>query len=168
MAKLQIFLPDGTQISQDLQDEKMTIGRLADNDLQIDDSSVSSRHAEIRLESGAFHIRDLDSTNGTFINADPVTEAILRPGDEVRLGMVEAVFHGEESGLDQPLPASTAAASEAAQISGRPPQFVSSSPIPKNVKTKDPLVAVLIAAAVFGVLAFAAAAVMILGMASPV
>lgn len=168
MAKLQIFLPDGTQISHDLQDEKTTVGRLADNALQIDDGSVSSRHAEIESEAGAYHLHDLGSTNGTFVNGEQVTDAVLRHGDEVRFGVVESVFNGEEEAPDQPLPASTSAASEAAKISARPEQFVSSSPIPKNVKSKDPLATGLFAAAVLGALAFVVAAVVIMGMASPV
>ena len=79
-----------------------------------------------------------------------VTDAVLRHGDEVRFGVVEAVFNGEEEAPDQPLPASTSVASEAAKISSRPEQFVNSSPIPKNVKSKDPLAAGLGAAAVAG------------------
>jgi pSer/pThr/pTyr-binding forkhead associated (FHA) protein len=167
MAKLQIFLPDGTQISQDLQDEKITIGRLADNDLQIDDGSVSSRHAEIEFEADAYHLHDLGSTNGTFVNGEQVTDAVLRQGDEVRFGVVESVFHGEEEAPDQPLPTSTSVESEAAKVSARPEQFVNSSPIPKNVQTKDALAAVLFAAAVLGILAFSAAAFIIMGMAPP-
>jgi pSer/pThr/pTyr-binding forkhead associated (FHA) protein len=168
MAKLQIFLPDGTQISHDLQDEKTTVGRLADNALQIDDSSVSSRHAEIELEADVFHLHDLGSTNGTFVNGEQVTDAVLRHGDEVRFGVVETVFNGEEEAPDQPLPASTSVASEVAKISARPEQFVNSSPISKNVKSKDLLATGLIAGAVVGILAFVAAAVIIMGMASPV
>jgi len=168
MAKLQIFLPDGTQISHDLQDEKITIGRLPDNSLQIDDGSVSSRHAEIELEGGSYHLHDLGSTNGTFVNGEQVTDAVLRHGDEVRLGLVEAVFNGEEEAPDQPLPTSTSVASEVAKVSARPEKFVNSSPIPKNVKTKDPLAAGLVAAAVLGIVAFVAAVVIIMGMASPV
>ncbi|MEI8310402.1 MAG: FHA domain-containing protein [Verrucomicrobiota bacterium] len=167
MAKLQIFLPDGTQISQDLQDEKVTIGRLADNALQIDDASVSSRHAEIEFEADAFHLHDLGSTNGTFVNGEQVTDAVLRHGDEVRFGVVETVFHGEEDSPDQPLPTSTSVESEAAKASTRPEKFVNSSPIPKNIQTKDPLAAALIAAAVLGVLAFAAVVTIIMGMAPP-
>jgi len=168
MAKLQIFLPDGTQISHDLQDEKTTVGRLADNALQIDDGSVSSRHAEIESEAGTYHLHDLGSTNGTFVNGEQVTDAVLRHGDEVRFGAVETVFNGKEESPDQPLPASTSAASEAAKISARPEQFASSSPVPKNVKSKDPLATGLVAAAVLGILAFVAATVIIMGMSSPV
>ena len=168
MAKLQIFFPDGTQISQDLQDEKITIGRLADNSLQIDDGSVSSRHAEIEFEADAYHLHDVGSTNGTFVNGEQVTDAVLRHGDEIRFGIVETVFNGEEESLDQPLPALTSAESEVAKASTRPEQFVNSSPIPKNVKSKDLLATGLVAAAVVGILAFVAAAVIIMGMASPV
>lgn len=167
MAKLQILLPDGTQITHDLQDEKITIGRLADSALQINDGSVSSRHAEIESEAGSYHLHDVGSTNGTFVNGEQITDAVLRHGDELRFGVVEAVFHGEEEAPDQPLPASTSVASEAAKISARPIEFVSSSPTPKNVKKKDPLAVGLIATAVLAILAFVAATVIIMGMASP-
>lgn len=164
MAKLQIFLPGDSQTSHDLQDEKNTIGRLADNSLQIDDGSVSSRHAEINFEDDLFHLHDLNSTNGTFINGEQVTDAVLRHGDEIRFGMIEAVFNDEEKVPDQPLPESISASSKAAKISARPTQFVSSSPIPKNAKGKDLVAVSLVAAFVLGVLAFVAAAVSILGM----
>ncbi|MFZ4774233.1 MAG: FHA domain-containing protein [Terrimicrobiaceae bacterium] len=168
MAKLQIFLPDGTHLSHDLQDEKTTVGRLADNSLQIDDASVSSRHAEIELEGDAFHLHDVGSTNGSFVNGEQVTDAVLHHGDEVRFGVVETVFHGEEESPDQPLPTSTSVAAEAAKVSARPADFVSSSPIPKNLKTKDPVAAALVGAAVLGILGFVVAAFIIMGMAVPV
>ncbi len=168
MAKLQIFLPDGTNISHDLPEGKTTVGRLPDNSLQIDDGSVSSRHAEIVFESDSFHLHDLGSTNGTFVNGEQVTDAVLRHGDEVRFGVVETVYHGEEESPDQPLPATTSATAEAAKMSSRPADFVSSSPIPKNVRSKDPLAAALVAVAVLGILAFAAATFIIMGMTAPV
>jgi pSer/pThr/pTyr-binding forkhead associated (FHA) protein len=168
MAKLQIFLSDGTQISHDLTDEKTTVGRVADNILQIDETSVSSHHAEIVLEGDLFHLHDLGSTNGTFVNGEQVTDAVLRQADEIRFGVVESVFHGEEEAPDQPLPESTAVTAELARLSARPPEFVSSSPVPKNIREKDPVALALYVAAGVGILAFAAAAVIILGMANPV
>lgn len=167
MAKLQIFLPDGTQASHDLTDEKTTVGRVADNVVQIDDGSVSSKHAELVMEDGACHIHDLGSTNGTYVNGDQVTDAILRHGDEVRFGMVETVFQGEEEAPEQPLPESTTMSAAVAKLSARPPEFASSSPIPKNLKKKDVAALALYAVAGVAVLAFAAAVVMILGMAVP-
>ena len=168
MAKLQIFLPDGTQVSHDFSDEKTTIGRVADNVLQIDDASVSSRHAEIVQEMNAFHLHDLGSTNGTFINGEPSSDAVLRHGDEIRFGSVEAVFHAEDAVPDQPLPESTAMSAEVAQLSARPREFVSTSPVPKNVKKKDALAGALYALAAVGLIAFGAAVVIVLGMAAPV
>lgn len=167
MAKLQIFLPDGTQASHDLTEEKMPVGRVADNAIQIDDGSVSSRHAEIVMEAGSYHLHDLGSTNGTFVNGEQVTDAVLRHGDEVRFGTVETVFQGEEEVPDQPLPQSTAVTAAVAKLSARPPEFVSSSPIPKNQKKKDVVAMALYALAGIAVLAFAAAVVMILGMSAP-
>ncbi|MEI6279663.1 MAG: FHA domain-containing protein [Verrucomicrobiae bacterium] len=167
MAKLQIFLPDGTQISHDLTDEKTTVGRVADNILQIDDASVSGRHAEILHEADAFHLHDLGSTNGTFLNGEQVTDAVLRHADEIRFGVVESVFHGKEEVPDQPLPESTVVTAAVAHLSVRPPKFVSSSPIPKIVRKKDPVAMALYAAAAAGVLGFVAATVIIMKMAAP-
>jgi predicted component of type VI protein secretion system len=167
MAKLQIFLPDGSQISHDLADEKTTVGRVADNNLQIDDGSVSSCHAEIVLEGGVYHLHDVGSTNGTMVNGEPVTDAVLRHGDEIRFGLVEAVFHGEEEAPDQPMPEFTSATAQLAHASARPPEFVSASPIPKNVRKKDPAAIALYAAAAVGILACAAAVARIMAMIAP-
>jgi hypothetical protein len=52
------------------------------------DNSVSRRHAELRLEDGLWHLRDLGSLNGTWVNGRRVREAEVRPGDEIRLGAV--------------------------------------------------------------------------------
>ena len=47
MPQLQIFLSEDNHVTHDLNEEKVTVGRLADNTLQIDDASVSSHHAEL-------------------------------------------------------------------------------------------------------------------------
>jgi hypothetical protein len=57
---------------------------------------------------------------------------------------------------------------EVARLSVRPPEFVSSSPVPKNIRKQDPLALALYAAACAGVLAFAAVTVIILRMAAPI
>ncbi|MGY6022849.1 FHA domain-containing protein [Streptomyces spinosirectus] len=63
------------------------IGRAADNDLVIDDLSVSRRHAELRaLPDGTYEIADLGSHNGTFLNGSPITAAPVAPGDIVGIG----------------------------------------------------------------------------------
>ncbi|HZJ17269.1 MAG TPA: FHA domain-containing protein, partial [Chthoniobacteraceae bacterium] len=68
MPKLQISLPDGTQNSFDLIEDTITVGRVEDNMIQIDDASVSSHHAELVRDGDDYLLRDLDSTNGTRLN----------------------------------------------------------------------------------------------------
>jgi hypothetical protein len=53
---------------------------------------VSSRHAEIRFESGRYLLRDLNSTNGTFVNDERISERALHDGDRVRLALTQLVF----------------------------------------------------------------------------
>lgn len=70
--------------------ERMTtIGREADNDIQIDDPFLSGHHAEITREAGNWWVSDRSSTNGTRLNGSPVTAlTALRPGDIVQFGQV--------------------------------------------------------------------------------
>ena len=58
----------------------VTIGRLPDNTIVIDNSAVSSRHVRIAREGPQFVVEDLESTNGTFVNGDKVTKRALRHG----------------------------------------------------------------------------------------
>ncbi len=89
MAKL-VFLSQGmTGRSHELKVDKTTIGRVDDNTLPITEASVSSHHCEVLLRGTDVVIRDLDSTNGTFINGEKVTEAVLKPGQTLRLGQIE-------------------------------------------------------------------------------
>ena len=69
--------------------ERTTVGRVEENTFQIADASVSSRHAEILLRGTDIVVRDLNSTNGTFINNEKISEAPLNPGQTLRFGQVE-------------------------------------------------------------------------------
>src|SRR5882672_6244551 len=69
------------------------VGRNEQNDQPINDPSVSSFHCEIDFRDGVITVRDLGSTNGTFINSVPVRQAIVEPGQTLRLGSVEMVYH---------------------------------------------------------------------------
>ncbi len=158
MAKLQLILSEDNQPFHELGEDRTTVGRIEGNALQIDDGSVSSHHAEIFIEDGLYHVRDLESTNGTFVNGEQVTNAVLHDNDEIRFGAVVAIFStGLEASLDaQPMPESSAPAAQIASQSARPDGFKSTSPVPRNEVKKDP---VALAALILGGLALAAAAV---------
>jgi pSer/pThr/pTyr-binding forkhead associated (FHA) protein len=75
--------------THELKTDKTTIGRLEDNSFPIVEPSVSSHHCEILLHGGEVLVRDLNSTNGTYINREKVTESVFKPGQILRLGQVE-------------------------------------------------------------------------------
>jgi pSer/pThr/pTyr-binding forkhead associated (FHA) protein len=75
--------------TQELKAEKTTIGRVEDNTFQIAEPSVSSHHCEVVLKGNEVLVRDLNSTNGTFINGERVTEKVIKPGQILRLGQIE-------------------------------------------------------------------------------
>ena len=102
MARLVLLSEGFTGRSYELKVETTTIGRVADNAFEIPDASVSSHHAEIILRGPEFIIRDLNSTNGTFLNGQPLTgEAPLKPGQILRLGTIEMRLESGSSTVAQ-------------------------------------------------------------------
>ena len=89
MAKLQVLSGPLAGQSYELKVDTTTVGRVEDNAFQIADPSVSSHHCEILLKGSDVVIRDLNSTNGSFINGDKITESVLKPGQTLRLGQIE-------------------------------------------------------------------------------
>ena len=71
-----------------IRDEVIAIGRTATLDIPIDDENVSRRHAEITFDGSSVKIKDLDSTNGTFVNSQRITDTILHDGDLILIGRV--------------------------------------------------------------------------------
>jgi pSer/pThr/pTyr-binding forkhead associated (FHA) protein len=67
-------------------------GRHPDSDIFLDDVTVSRRHAEFRREGGEFVVIDVGSLNGTYVNREPVDQAVLAGGDEVQIGKFRLVF----------------------------------------------------------------------------
>src|SRR3954470_4381736 len=68
------------------------IGRGFANDHKIDDGSVSTSHCQIMVDGSLVIVKDLGSTNGTYINRTEVQEASLQGGQLLRLGTVEMLF----------------------------------------------------------------------------
>jgi pSer/pThr/pTyr-binding forkhead associated (FHA) protein len=89
MAKLVLLSAGMTGRTHDLKAEKTTVGRVEDNSFQIAEPSVSSHHAELLLRGNDVIVRDLNSTNGTFINGEKITESPIKPGQILRLGQIE-------------------------------------------------------------------------------
>ncbi|HTL16776.1 MAG TPA: FHA domain-containing protein [Patescibacteria group bacterium] len=89
MAKLVLLSEGLTGRSYELKVDRTTVGRVEDNAFPIVEASVSSHHCELLLRGGDVIVKDLNSTNGTFINGEKITEAALKPGQILRLGQVE-------------------------------------------------------------------------------
>ena len=89
MAKLVVLSAGMTGRTHELKADKTTIGRVEDNTFQIAEGSVSSHHCEILLRGTDVVVRDLNSTNGTFINGEKVTESVIKPNQVLRLGQIE-------------------------------------------------------------------------------
>lgn len=89
MVKLVLLSPGMTGRTHELKADKTTIGRVEDNTFQIPEPSVSSHHCEILLKGNEVIVKDLNSTNGTYINGQKNTEGPLKPGQILRLGQVE-------------------------------------------------------------------------------
>ena len=89
MAKLVLLSQGLTGQTYELKVDKTTIGRVDDNSFPILEPSVSSHHCEILLKGSEVVVRDLNSTNGTFINGEKIAESVLKPGQILRLGQIE-------------------------------------------------------------------------------
>ncbi len=153
MSKL-ILLPGGPkQAVHELTEELVTIGRSPDNMIQIDDPSVSGRHAQLHQVGETFNLQDLESTNGTRVNDEAMTSVALRVGDRILFGKVEACFEGEKAEVRPPLPVLAGVEARPAEVSIRPADFANASPFPKRNKEKDPVRKALFAAAAVAILA---------------
>jgi len=72
--------------------EGVTLGSDAHNDLVINDATVSRRHCEIELTPDGYAVRDLGSTNGTYVQGIRIMAAYLGTGTEIQLGSTRMVF----------------------------------------------------------------------------
>jgi pSer/pThr/pTyr-binding forkhead associated (FHA) protein len=105
----------------DLQPGAYLVGRAAGNDIRIADASLSGTHAQIVVQGGTIVIKDLGSTNGTFINGAPVKHGEVRPGQSLRLGWVDMVFVREAAPttMVEGIPIPNAIAAEALEAARR-------------------------------------------------
>jgi pSer/pThr/pTyr-binding forkhead associated (FHA) protein len=75
-----------------LEADVTTAGRHPDSDIFLDDITVSRRHAEFVRDGEGYHVRDVGSLNGTYVNRERTDDAVLAQGDEVQIGKFKLVF----------------------------------------------------------------------------
>src|SRR5688500_4823303 len=133
MPKLVVLSEGLTGRAHEVKVDKTTGGRLDDNTFQIPEQPVSSHHCEVLLKGSDVIVRDLDSTNGTYINGEKITEKVLKPGQILRLGNVEAKLEGDGA----PTPASAAPTGAATTAADKKKQNQNTSVIPRGVKFNE-------------------------------
>lgn len=88
-----VFLLDGAVVKEvELVKPHTTLGRRPNNDIVIDNLTVSGEHAALHLLDQSVEVQDLGSTNGTFVNGQPIERQVLRDGDQVIIGKYEVRF----------------------------------------------------------------------------
>ena len=168
MPKLKITMPDASEVTHELVDETITVGRVTENSIHIDDASVSSRHAQLAaLGNGSYQLTDLNSTNGTRVNGAAVTEAALRNGDRVRFGKIDCAFYSDDTSQSEPLPAAAEPDAKPATQTHKPTNFANASPFQKKSREKDPIGTYIMIFAAVAVLLFLVALIKVFMLQPP-
>jgi pSer/pThr/pTyr-binding forkhead associated (FHA) protein len=136
MAKLVIQNQGMSGRACELHTDRTTVGRVEDNTFQIADPSVSSHHCEVHLRGNDIFIRDLNSTNGSFINNEKITESVLKPGQTLRLGQVELRLETEGAPGAAPVAAPAPAGSTPAPAPAKK-QVDATMLMPRGVSLED-------------------------------
>jgi len=76
-----------------LQGDRVSVGRLAGCAICLSDANASREHAEFVRDGDSWAIRDLESTNGTLVNGEPVARVRLHDGDVIEIGLTRLTFH---------------------------------------------------------------------------
>ena len=171
MPTLHITLPDGGEQTHELTDDMVTIGRLSDNTIQIDDASVSSHHAQLTLQGDYYVFQDLGSTNGSRMNGKRLEmdeEVSVQDGDVIRVGNINVLYASDFESGEQPLPSVPGTGATTSTQSNPPTNFSNASPFPARKAKKDPFETALISFAVLAILAFGGAVASIFMIKPPV
>ena len=107
MAKLHILSPSSLATTIELTEKLITIGRTDENAICIPDTNVSSSHGILVRDGDDYQLHDFKSTNGTFVNGEPIMAVKLQDGASIHLGSVELRY---ESGVAKAAPLGTAQA----------------------------------------------------------
>jgi cytochrome P450/NADPH-cytochrome P450 reductase len=108
------------------------IGRAPENEIVVSDPTASRQHAELRNVAGGYRIVDLDSSHGTFVNGQRVTDAALSEGDTVRVGSAMFRLIGQELQEVTDTDAEAGEAPPPAAAGEAPPPAAAEAPPPAN------------------------------------
>lgn len=86
----------------ELAKETFSIGRTPENDLELKDSLISRRHSSIVRRGEEYHVYDLGSSNGTYVNQEKIEVRVLKDGDMIRLGETQITFRDENHPREAP------------------------------------------------------------------
>ena len=101
MAKLVLSLNGAVQGEFELDQERLTIGRKPENDIQIDNLAVSGKHSMIITILDDSFLEDLGSTNGTYVNGKLVKKHALKDGDVIAIGKHDLKYINENASDDE-------------------------------------------------------------------
>lgn len=96
MIKLELMFKDKVLKKIEIEKSEITIGRSPNTDIQIDNLAVSKRHARLIGQKGQFVVEDLNSTNGTLLNNEKISKAILKHNDIILVGKHTLVINLDE------------------------------------------------------------------------
>jgi hypothetical protein len=99
MARLIINPGSTSHWEQQLPPGTYSVGRTEDNDLAIEHSSISSSHCQLVVSEAHLTIKDLGSTNGTFVRGELVEQAVVHPGEKFHVGEIAIQFESEAAEL---------------------------------------------------------------------
>lgn len=140
MAKLVLSMNGAVQGEYQLDKERLTIGRKPDNDIQIDNLTVSGKHAIVITILDDSFLEDLGSTNGSYVNGKLVTKHALKDGDVIAIGKHELKYVNEHATVDDDefektmiiKPGSASAAVAAAQAAEKSVGFSAAAAAPAS------------------------------------
>ncbi|MFT6371344.1 MAG: pSer/pThr/pTyr-binding forkhead associated (FHA) protein [Gammaproteobacteria bacterium] len=129
-----------------LSKETTTIGRKPNNDIYIDNLSVSGKHAQLITVRGDSFLEDLGSTNGTYVNGKLIKKHILIHGDNITLGKYQITYQSDSSSDEQDSQQTMAIEPSEASLSQAPvvraldksvQENLTANPAPSSINDKE-------------------------------
>ena len=111
-------------------EDGLILGRKLEAPVHVNDVKASREHAKIIASGETFHLVDLNSTNGTFVNDAKVPRVILGHGDQIRIGQTVFVFH------DPVAPSSAPPVAKEKPAAPKGPKIDFGAPPPKKIAVK--------------------------------